>query len=94
MNDMRKISHSVYKEKLPENPQTFTQKLRWKMKHDRRPILTLTADKYQVTRYLEERGFGNLLTKLLRTMGFKKVKNLRGGIDEWAEKFDPDMPRY
>ncbi len=33
-------------------------------------------------------------TKLLRTMGFKKVKNLKGGIDEWAEKFDPDMPRY
>lgn len=64
MNDIRKISHSVYREKLPENPQTFTQKLRWKMKHDRRPILTTTADKYEVIRYLEENGYGHLLKKL------------------------------
>ncbi len=33
-------------------------------------------------------------TRFLRNMGFKKVKNLKGGIDAWAEKFDPDMPRY
>lgn len=33
-------------------------------------------------------------TRFLRNMGFKKVKNLRGGIDAWAEKYDPDMPRY
>ncbi len=26
--------------------------------------------------------------------GFSKVKSLKGGIDEWAEKFDPSMPRY
>lgn len=33
-------------------------------------------------------------TRFLRNMGFKKVKNLKGGIDAWAEKYDPDMPRY
>lgn len=33
-------------------------------------------------------------TMALRKMGFKKVKSLQGGIDEWAEKYDPDMPRY
>jgi len=33
-------------------------------------------------------------TRFLRQMGFKKVKNLRGGIDAWAEEYDPDMPRY
>ncbi len=33
-------------------------------------------------------------TRLLRNMGFKKVKNLKGGIDAWAEKYDPEMPRY
>ena len=33
-------------------------------------------------------------TQFLRDKGFKKVKNLAGGIDAWAEKFDPDMPRY
>jgi len=26
--------------------------------------------------------------------GFSKVKNLKGGIDEWAEKYDPEMARY
>jgi len=33
-------------------------------------------------------------TRFLRTMGFLRAKNLKGGIDAWAEKFDPDMPRY
>lgn len=26
--------------------------------------------------------------------GFNRVKNLKGGIDEWAEKYDSDMARY
>lgn len=33
-------------------------------------------------------------TTLLAEQGFKDVKNLKGGIDEWAEKYDPDMARY
>lgn len=31
---------------------------------------------------------------LLQENGFENVKNLKGGIDEWAEKYDPDMARY
>jgi molybdopterin/thiamine biosynthesis adenylyltransferase/rhodanese-related sulfurtransferase len=30
----------------------------------------------------------------LRQAGFKKVKNLVGGIDEWAQRIDPALPRY
>src|SRR5207237_9982845 len=30
----------------------------------------------------------------LSERGFRKVKNLVGGIDEWAEKVEPKMPRY
>ncbi len=30
----------------------------------------------------------------LLELGFDKVKNLKGGIDEWAEKLDSDMARY
>lgn len=30
----------------------------------------------------------------LAEQGFGKVKNLKGGIDEWAEKLDSDMARY
>jgi adenylyltransferase/sulfurtransferase len=30
----------------------------------------------------------------LRTVGFAKVKNLRGGILEWIDKVDPSQPKY
>jgi sulfur-carrier protein adenylyltransferase/sulfurtransferase len=30
----------------------------------------------------------------LRQIGFTKVKNLVGGIDAWAERIDPALPRY
>jgi adenylyltransferase/sulfurtransferase len=32
--------------------------------------------------------------RFLQSIGFKKVKNLRGGIDAWAREIEPDMPRY
>jgi adenylyltransferase/sulfurtransferase len=32
--------------------------------------------------------------QFLKQLGFRKVKNLLGGIDEWAGVIDPDMPRY
>lgn len=31
---------------------------------------------------------------LLRQLGCKRVKNLKGGIDAWAAKIDPTIPRY
>ena len=34
------------------------------------------------------------ITNFLREMGFRKVKNLEGGIDAWADEVDPAMPRY
>ena len=34
------------------------------------------------------------ITNFLRDLGFRKVKNLAGGIDEWADKVEPEMPRY
>lgn len=61
MKTTRDIVRFLYNEKLSKNPRTFTEKLRWKMKYDRRPILTLTADKYKVIDYLKENGFGNIL---------------------------------
>ena len=30
----------------------------------------------------------------LRTVGFTKVKNLRGGILDWIDKVDPSQPKY
>jgi adenylyltransferase/sulfurtransferase len=34
------------------------------------------------------------VTNFLRELGFRKVKNLEGGIDAWADEVDPAMPRY
>ena len=31
---------------------------------------------------------------ILRQMGFRKVRNLIGGIDAWSVQVDPHMPRY
>jgi adenylyltransferase/sulfurtransferase len=31
---------------------------------------------------------------LLRKSGFKKIKNLRGGILAWSDKVDPSVPKY
>jgi adenylyltransferase/sulfurtransferase len=33
-------------------------------------------------------------TSFLRHKGFPLVRNLRGGIDEWAARIDPSLPRY
>jgi adenylyltransferase/sulfurtransferase len=30
----------------------------------------------------------------LRSSGFRKLKNLRGGIDAWSKEVDPTVPRY
>jgi adenylyltransferase/sulfurtransferase len=32
--------------------------------------------------------------QFLKQLGFRKVKNLLGGIEAWAESIYPDMPRY
>ena len=32
--------------------------------------------------------------EFLQQMGFKRVRNLAGGIDRWAERIDPSVPRY
>ena len=33
-------------------------------------------------------------TDFLRSVGFTRVKNLRGGILEWVDKVDPTQPKY
>lgn len=33
-------------------------------------------------------------TKLLRELGFRRVYNLEGGIEAWAVRVDPTIPRY
>ncbi|HTY11299.1 MAG TPA: molybdopterin-synthase adenylyltransferase MoeB [Bacteroidota bacterium] len=39
-------------------------------------------------------GRSRQAVEFMKQAGFRKVKNLVGGIDEWAEVIDPTMPRY
>ncbi len=32
--------------------------------------------------------------KALKEIGFNNVKSMRGGIEEWADKIDPSIPKY
>jgi adenylyltransferase/sulfurtransferase len=32
--------------------------------------------------------------EFLQSAGFKRVKNLRGGILEWIDRVDPSQPKY
>ena len=47
-----------------ENPTTFTEKIHYRMLYDRRPILTLFADKIRVRDYVAERVGEKYLTKI------------------------------
>ncbi len=47
-----------------ENPKTFNEKISWLKLYDRRPILTVLADKVAARDYVRERGFGDILLEL------------------------------
>lgn len=34
------------------------------------------------------------VTHALRNSGFTQVQNMAGGIDQWSEQIDPNVPRY
>ncbi len=51
-----------------------------------------TADEIYV--HCKMGGRSAKAVKTLMEFGFKKVKNVKGGINAWAEEIDPSLPRY
>jgi sulfur-carrier protein adenylyltransferase/sulfurtransferase len=51
-----------------------------------------TADEIVV--HCKSGGRSAKAVQLLREAGFRKVRNLAGGINRWAEIIDPTMPKY
>ncbi|OGR84317.1 MAG: molybdenum cofactor biosynthesis protein MoeB [Elusimicrobia bacterium RIFCSPLOWO2_01_FULL_54_10] len=51
-----------------------------------------TADEIYV--HCKMGGRSAKAVKILKEYGFKKVKNVAGGIDAWANEIDPSLPRY
>jgi molybdopterin/thiamine biosynthesis adenylyltransferase/rhodanese-related sulfurtransferase len=48
----------------------------------------------EIVVYCKMEGRSAKAVDLMRKAGFKKVKNLKGGIDLWAQNVDPNVPRY
>ena len=44
--------------------------------------------------YCKLGGRSTRATRLLLDFGFRRVRTLRGGIDAWADRIDPTLPRY
>ena len=44
--------------------------------------------------YCRTGGRSGNAVQFLHRMGFEKAKNLAGGINKWAERIDPSLPRY
>jgi hypothetical protein len=47
-----------------KNPKRFTEKLQWYKLYDRNPLMAQCADKYEVRKYIEKIGLGNILNEL------------------------------
>jgi adenylyltransferase/sulfurtransferase len=64
------------------------------------PLGTLTANLHRLSTadeivvHCKTGGRSAKAVKLLQESGFRKVRNLAGGIDRWAERIDPSVPRY
>lgn len=48
----------------------------------------------EIVVYCKMGGRSAKAVEFLRHAGFRRVKNLAGGIDAWAERIDPKMARY
>lgn len=66
--------------KLPDisNPQTFTEKLQWLKLYWRKDILTQCADKYEVRKFVEDRGAKEILKELYGVYSSVEEINLKG----------------
>ena len=59
-------------------------------------VLDHDAEMIEVIRAFGYKVFYGDATRLdlLRTAGFRKLKNLKGGINAWARDVDPSLPTY
>jgi adenylyltransferase/sulfurtransferase len=53
----------------------------------------LNADR-EIVAHCKMGGRSAKAVEYLRSVGFTKVKNLRGGVLEWIDKVDPSQPKY
>lgn len=48
----------------------------------------------EIVAHCHHGGRSRRALEILKSKGFKKLKNVSGGIDDWSLKIDPSVPRY
>lgn len=48
-----------------KDPKTYNEKLQWIKLYDKNPLMTKCCDKYAVREYIEQKGYADLLNKLI-----------------------------
>jgi adenylyltransferase/sulfurtransferase len=48
----------------------------------------------EIVAHCHHGGRSRRALQMLQSRGFKKLKNVAGGIDQWSEKVDPAVARY
>ncbi|MGY0159567.1 ATP-grasp fold amidoligase family protein [Edwardsiella tarda] len=66
-----------------KEPQRFTEKMMWYKLYYRNDLMTLCADKYQVRKYIKDKGYDDILVPLLRV--YDDATQIR--LDELPDKF-------
>jgi hypothetical protein len=66
-----------------ENPTTFSEKIQWLKLNYHNPLQTTCADKFEVRKYICEKGYPEILSKVLQVCDH--IDQLK--IDELPEKF-------
>lgn len=81
---VKKFYYNAFNKKLNlENPKTFNEKLNWMKINYKNENATICADKYEVRKYLQDRGYGWLLNDLIGV--YDKVEDIH--IDKLPSKF-------
>ncbi|AOY52888.1 ATP-grasp fold amidoligase family protein [Clostridium perfringens] len=87
INDEEFIKNFYYKSFNKEidlkNPKTFNEKLNWLKLNCKNKAATQCADKYEVRRYIENKGYGYILNELFGV--YESVKDI--DIDKLPKKF-------
>ena len=82
-----------------QNPVTFNEKLQWIKLYDRRPIMTIVSDKFQVRSYVKDKVGEQYLNTLYGV--YESVDDLMPHLTEFPDKYilktthgctDPSLP--
>src|SRR5690625_3212355 len=69
-----------------KKPSRFTEKLQWYKLHYRTPLMTKSADKYEVRDYVESKGLGHILNNLYAVYDHIDQINLESLPDKFVMK--------